>query len=123
MPRRLVFVYNADSGLFNTVSDIAHKILSPETYACRLCELTHGHFRVRREWVGFLERLDAECSFLHRDEVQKQHGVDSQQAPRIYLHEDARLIPWVEKEEIEACPDLAALKTLIESRLGELEKG
>lgn len=25
----LIFVYNADSGLFNTVTDIAHKVLSP----------------------------------------------------------------------------------------------
>ena len=29
----LLFVYNADSGLFNTMADIGHKLLSPETYA------------------------------------------------------------------------------------------
>nr|VFK54897.1 MAG: hypothetical protein BECKTUN1418F_GA0071002_10604 [Candidatus Kentron sp. TUN]VFK58790.1 MAG: hypothetical protein BECKTUN1418D_GA0071000_10903 [Candidatus Kentron sp. TUN]VFK60657.1 MAG: hypothetical protein BECKTUN1418E_GA0071001_10594 [Candidatus Kentron sp. TUN] len=27
MPRKLLFVYNANSGLFNTVTDIAHKFL------------------------------------------------------------------------------------------------
>lgn len=44
-----LFVYNADSGLFNTATDIAHKILLPETYACNLCALTHGHFKIHEE--------------------------------------------------------------------------
>jgi len=29
----LLFVYNADSGLFNSVADAAHKILAPSTYS------------------------------------------------------------------------------------------
>ena len=35
----LVFVYNADSGVFNALADAAHKIFSPRTYACNLCAL------------------------------------------------------------------------------------
>ena len=38
----LLFVYNADTGLFNTVADAAHKILSPSTYSCNLCKVTYG---------------------------------------------------------------------------------
>ncbi len=31
----LIFVYNADAGLFSLVSDFAHKIISSENYACK----------------------------------------------------------------------------------------
>jgi hypothetical protein len=53
----LVFVYNADSGVFNTLSDIAHKIFSPETYACNLCALTPHEFRYARRVEETLSRL------------------------------------------------------------------
>lgn len=59
MPPQLVFVYNADSGLFNTVTDIAHKIISPSTYSCQLCTLTHSYFSVKKDWTDFLAELDA----------------------------------------------------------------
>ena len=36
MRKSIVFVYNADSGLFNMVTDTAHKMLSPDTYECNL---------------------------------------------------------------------------------------
>ena len=117
MKKRLVFVYNADSGLFNTVTDIAHKILSPDTYACQLCNLTHGHFRVRREWVAFLENLDIECRFLHRDEFQAEYGSGDIGLPAIYLEQNGTLTPWINRKDIEACQSLDALKTLIRSRL------
>ena len=64
----LVFVYNADSGLFNTMTDIAHKIFSPDTYSCNLCMITHDNLSMRSEWKNFIEQLDIELAFLHRDE-------------------------------------------------------
>ena len=51
---RLLFVYNADSGLFNTLTDIAHKMLSPKTYTCNLCAITHGLFSEKEEWKEFI---------------------------------------------------------------------
>jgi hypothetical protein len=44
---KLLFVYNADSGLAAALFDSAHKLLSPQTYACNLCALTHGLARGR----------------------------------------------------------------------------
>ena len=51
----LVFVYNARSGLFNALSDAAHKIFSPGTYQCNLCALTHTALGMRGEWRKFLD--------------------------------------------------------------------
>ncbi len=68
----LMFVYNADSGMFNTLSDMAHKVFSPRTYSCNLCALTHSTFSMRDEWKEFIESLGVELEFLHRDEFRKR---------------------------------------------------
>jgi hypothetical protein len=52
-----LFVYNADSGLFNLMSDIAHKVFAPATYPCNLCAFTHSPLGMRREWKSFLDSL------------------------------------------------------------------
>lgn len=113
----LVFVYNADSGLFNTVTDIAHKILAPDSYSCQLCALTHGHFKVRQEWVEFLESLDADCEFLHRDELREHHGITAVELPVILRRDDHGLSPWIDAPTLRTCTSLEELKGLIQDRL------
>jgi hypothetical protein len=55
---QLIFVYNADSGGLNTLFDIAHKVVSPETYSCSLCMLTHGVLSERTAWKLTAETLN-----------------------------------------------------------------
>jgi hypothetical protein len=119
MRQRLVFVYNADSGLFNTVTDIAHKILAPDTYACRLCALTHDHFTVRRDWVEFLKTLDADCEFLHRDELAERYGVRDVELPAILRKDAAGLHVWIDAATLRGCASLDALKTLLTEKLAQ----
>ncbi len=119
---RLVFVYNADSGLFNTVSDIAHKIFSPKTYACNLCALTHGYFSVRKEWEMFVESLSVPCEFLHRDQFVKNYPDHAMRLPALLLQQqDGRLTVLMSADEIDAIDDLADLKGRIEARLAEID--
>lgn len=110
---KLIFVYNADSGLFNSVSDIAHKILSPRTYNCNLCALTHGHFKIKKEWVDFLEEIDAELEFLHRDEFVKKYNINSYRLPAIFIGENNELKPWIDHATINKIQSLDDLKTTI----------
>ncbi len=67
---KLIFVYNADSGLKNTLMDSAHKILSPKTYHCKLCDLTYGPFKEKKLWKKFRKQSDIEMKFLHADEFE-----------------------------------------------------
>lgn len=121
MRTKLVFTYNADSGLFNTVADIAHKILSPETYSCQLCALTHGYFSIKEDWVGFLETLEADCEFLHRDELLAKYQLKTTNLPTIYYQtSEGGLAMFMDKETIEACPDLATLKQILQEKLQRL---
>lgn len=73
-PEKLIFVYNADSGLGNMLLDGAHKILQPNTYACSLCSLTFGAFTEKATWKKFREAHQAEMKFLHKDEFNKQYA-------------------------------------------------
>jgi len=109
----LMFVYNADSGLFNTMADIGHKIFSPETYECALCALTHGHFKERSEWREFVETLGIECEFLHRDEFVRRFPGVSDRLPAVFILRDGDPTVCADADAIATCEDLNALQSLI----------
>lgn len=110
---KLIFVYNADSGLFNTATDIAHKILSPKTYSCNLCALTHGYFKIKEDWVDFLEGMEADLVFLHRNEFLKQYNLPNIKLPAIYSEKDGQLSLWLDQKIINQIKSLDELKTTI----------
>jgi hypothetical protein len=70
----IIFVYNADSGKLNAAFDIAHKLLSPATYNCQICNLTYGVLSENEIWKDFREQASEELVFLHRDEFKKQYA-------------------------------------------------
>ena len=111
----LVFVYNADSGLFNTVTDIAHKIFSPSTYSCQLCSLTHGYFSEREEWRGFIESLGQPCEFLHRDELGDVGISDGVMFPAVFLKTGRQLRVCLDATALKQCESLDELKQLIKT--------
>lgn len=68
---KIIFIYNADTGYMNAAMDVLHKTLSPSTYACNLCKLTHGTFSEKKEWSEFVEQSPHTFAFLHKDEADK----------------------------------------------------
>ncbi|GAB7027201.1 hypothetical protein JCM15764A_24490 [Geotalea toluenoxydans] len=113
----IIFVYNADSGLFNTLTDIAHKVFSPETYSCNLCAITHGNFGMRQEWKDFLETLEISMQFLHRDEFHERYGMQGLALPAVLVQEGGQLRLLVSADEIGRCADMADLKGLLQEKL------
>ncbi len=116
MKAKLIFVYNADGGLFNTVTDIAHKILSPATYRCDLCVLTHGYFTVREEWRRFLEGLGVECEFLHRDEARARFPDLDIPLPAVLRQTEGQVAICLDAEAIRQCATLEALQQAVIER-------
>jgi len=72
--KKLVFIYNAASGLRNAILDSAHKIVSPKTYDCNLCDITFGVFKEHSVWKNFRKSNSLEMEFLHKDEFKKQYA-------------------------------------------------
>ena len=121
----LVFVYNADSGLFNALTDIAHKLFSPDTYQCNLCQLTHGHFTAREEWMNFLRGLDSDITFLHRDEYVKLYGKSDIDLSAIFVKDDAteQLKLWIDKTVINNIKTTDELMEMIRAALLRHQSG
>ncbi|OED39555.1 hypothetical protein AB832_03980 [Flavobacteriaceae bacterium (ex Bugula neritina AB1)] len=68
MNRELLFVYNANSSILNKYIDLAHKIISPTTYSCDLCALTHGSFSEKKEWKEFRENTSHIFRFQYKND-------------------------------------------------------
>ena len=72
--QKLLFVYNANSGLGNMLLDGAHKILSPSTYECNLCDITFGAFTENKIWKAYRRESALDMEFLHKDEFQEHYA-------------------------------------------------
>lgn len=70
--QKLFFVYNANTGLGNSLLDSAHKIFSPSTYNCNLCNITFGVFTENKVWKKFRKETNLQLEFLHKDEFVKK---------------------------------------------------
>lgn len=112
----LVFVYNADSGLFNTLTDIAHKMFLPDTYSCNLCKITHNNFNIKRKWKDFTEHFDVDFEFLHRDEFLSQYAMQDALLPCIFIKENNALSEWISADDINNCKSVEQLADLIRDR-------
>lgn len=69
---QLIFVYNANSGMVNTIFDMAHKLFKPDTYQCQLCTLTHGALQEHHKWKEFHNVARIDIDFYHKDEYEKK---------------------------------------------------
>ena len=111
---KFLFVYNADSGLFNSVADAIHKVISPDTYECNLCAITYGPFTMRNEWRDYVEALGSEIEFIHRDEFQKRYD-QNDKLPAVYQVEASGLKLVISAEQINKARSIKDLIGLVDS--------
>ena len=120
---QLLFVYNARSGKLNALFDSVHKIMSPSTYSCRLCTLTHGVFQERSLWKDFRENSGIEMLFFHRDEFLQKYGEVLEAKfsyPVILRKTEERLEVFMTKEELNALSSETELIKRINARIKTL---
>jgi hypothetical protein len=113
----LVFVYNADSGLFNAVTDMAHKAFSPQTYECNLCALTFSTFGMRKSWKDFLQTLERPLEFLHADELKSRYHISNVPLPAVFQKQGEKLELFLGAKAINECGTIDDLMKLIRDKL------
>ncbi|NEU08008.1 hypothetical protein GZH53_06755 [Flavihumibacter sp. R14] len=113
---QLIFVYNANGSLFSRLTDFAHKIVSPSTYACTLCALTYGNFTVKEEWRSFIESLPLETVFMYRDQFELKYGHQGD-LPAVYLSTNQSVREVISRKEINYCKNLRQLKELVQANM------
>jgi hypothetical protein len=113
--KELIFVYNAESGRINGLLDYLHKTISPSTYQCQLCAITHSH-KMHDEWRDFIRNLGVPVHFLHRDELADQFGITNTPLPAVFEKIDQKLYLKISADEINKISDL----TMLQERISEL---
>lgn len=113
---KLIFVYNATSGKINGLFDIAHKLISPKTYQCKLCMITHNTFSENEQWKLFRKTTKLPLVFLHSDELEQQYSCKNVKYPAIFLETDQQLTMWISKREIEEVKNANELIDLLRSK-------
>ncbi|RFN59783.1 GTPase [Marixanthomonas ophiurae] len=111
---RLIFVYNANSGKRNAYLDSLHKIMSPSTYTCSLCELTYGFFSEKKEWKLFRKQENIEMDFYHKNEFVKKFKskwLPKYTFPIILSEKDDRLEVFLSSEKLN---ELETVEGLVE---------
>ena len=116
-PGSLVFVYAAEGGIYHTLIDIAHKIVSPSTYSCNLCAITYGIINENKTWKDFVRQLSVSSEFLHRDEFLKKYPGRKEELPAVFFQSEGRLelvIPAAEINRMKSVEELiSAIKKLV----------
>ncbi len=115
----LIFVYNTDSNPISSLIDLGHKILSPETYSCSLCKLTHGPFTEMEAWKAFRISIGVPVEFLHRDEFEKKYNQHLNYP--VILKKGTTIEVLLPKEDIDALADLEALIAAVKKYLPKKE--
>ncbi len=115
MTMTLIFVYNTDSNPISSLIDLGHKILSPETYNCSLCKLTHGPFAEIEAWKAFRISIGVPVEFLHRDEFEKKY--EQRFEYPLILKKTTAVEVLLPKEEIDRLTDLDALIAAVKKHL------
>ena len=99
---RLLFIYNADSGLWDAIVDGTRKLL--RINGCTLCEITHGLVGEKSEWRACHQALGVPIDYLHRDELSPDlQSVVGDNLPSVLAEVDGELEILLEKDGIARC--------------------
>lgn len=105
----LIFVYNAHSGLWNSIVESMHKIISPDTYQCALCQITYGTFTELPEWKQFKENFPGEMHFYHIDEFEEKYPAEHSYPVILSEEADGTLASMLNTDRINNLRDLSEL--------------
>jgi hypothetical protein len=112
-------VYNADSGKKNALMDSIHKMISPQIYNCKLCDITYGVFTENKAWKKFRKSSEIPMEFHHRDEFLKQFASKfgaKFTLPVILVENNNELELLISTEEINQLKTIDALIMLVNER-------
>jgi len=119
--KKLVFIYNADSGFINSVKDYFRKKRSPETYECNLCMQTFDGFSMNKDWKSYVKDLEIPAEFLHKDEFEKKYDFQNAKYPSAYLKSNSDLKLFISQKEMNSVKSLNELKVLVKNNIEKFD--
>ena len=120
MHKKLIFIYNANSGTWNSVLDSAHKILKPESYSCKLCAVTYGLAGEKKAWKNYRKSSNFDMEFYHKDEFLNTFASKyllKFDFPAVLYAENVDLQVLISAEEFNEISSVEKLIEIIENRV------
>ncbi|WP_299106932.1 GTPase [uncultured Winogradskyella sp.] len=114
---KLLFVYNATSGTLNSLLDVGHKLLSPSTYKCSLCTLTHDVFSENSTWKNFRDKSHFDMEFYHKDEFEAKFPKVKLAYPTVLKLEENQLSTVLNPDVLNEIATVEALIEMLKSRI------
>jgi hypothetical protein len=114
---KLIFVYNAEAGFVSGMMDSLHKTISPSTYDCALCAITHGFFTMDKTWRAYLKALPIDAAFFHRKDFAEHYPEAEVALPAILLDQDGALSELVASGQMKTLRDVNALSSALDAAL------
>ncbi|MFK7834351.1 MAG: GTPase [Winogradskyella sp.] len=106
---KLLFIYNANSGLFNALCHAGHKLVSPSTYMCSLCALTYDTVSENKVWRRFRAESHLDMEFYHKDEFEAKFPSVKMTYPTILKLENAQLTTVLNSDVLNKIKDVVGL--------------
>jgi len=118
---KVIFVYNAQSGVFSALSDYVHKIVSPDTYECQLCTVTYGNLGMRSTWKSYVEALPAHVVFTYKDKLRDDQPLMKDAAlPAAFVIAGGETTLAVDANAMNACESEADLIAVCREKIEPL---
>ena len=117
MPK-ILFVFKASNAPISKAVDWFHKVISPGTYQCQLCQLTHHHFGSRALLKTWQKQIPYEVEFWYEDQWNEKHR--EEELPLIAIlqtDQTAQIEIILTKEEIEKLTSLDELLSRVSEKI------
>ena len=112
--KSLIFVYNGDSGIVNSLMHLMHKAISPETYECQLCSIIYDGISQSKEWKAFIQHQNIKAEYFHRDTFVKSYGEIVDRYPVVLLKDnDSSLKVVIDAKKFSSIQNMEQLKAEI----------
>lgn len=120
---RLLFVFEADTGLVSAVLDGVRKALG--LGGCSLCALTHGLAGERTEWTSAKASLSVPIVYVHRDELMGEVArVARDRLPCVLADRGGAISVLLEPRDLDACDgNTDTFERLLRDRVESAETG
>jgi len=112
--KELTFVYNVNSDLISRMIGFSHKVISPQTYPCKICSLTWSSLHMQKEWAEFIRELPFKVRFEYRDQWKT-----CQKFPLVLLKEKGETRVLLYPEQINKFETVQELIRFLKENLGD----
>ena len=116
--KRILIVYNASNDKLSSVFGMIHKVISPKTYACSLCKLTHGNFEIKAIWKRFITGKN--IMILYKSDFMKYYpeaNFEDHEFPMVLTEKNNMLKELLNKKELDQISNTEELIRKIQEHL------